>query len=100
MATIASGTFSADGNSDVFNITHENGSAATVLASGDFGGGTLTFQVSPDEGTTWISSGSDGQLTANGFFKYEFTAAAKGGQLQGRLNLAGATSPDLDYWVV
>lgn len=100
MATIASGTFSANGNSSEFNITHIDGSASTVLASGDFGGGTLTLQISPDSGTTWINSGSDGQLTAAGFFKYEFTNAAKSGQLIGRLNLAGATSPDVDYWVV
>jgi hypothetical protein len=58
----------------------------TFAATGTFGGGTATLQVSMD-GTNWVSSGLT--LTAAG--KVDLTIPCK----QARWNLAGATSPSL-----
>jgi hypothetical protein len=48
------------GSSAVFTA---GGQTVTVLATGTFGTGVLKLEISPDDGTTWISLG---QLTASG----------------------------------
>lgn len=63
-----------------------------VLASGDFGGGTLTIHLSPDGGTTYYSTGLS--LTAAGLL----TVNVKDGD-KIKLVLAGSTSPDIDISV-
>lgn len=100
MAEILSGTFTSNTNSSTFNIMQPSGGSGVVLAAGTWDSGTLTLQISPDNGTTWISSGSEGQLTADGFFKYEFNSNM-GADSIARLNLAGGGgSLDVDYWVM
>ena len=84
-------------HSHSFNLD-DNGSTNTLgisgriicAAVGDFDGGTLQFQYSPDEGVTWIDL-TDGDLTAAGVFE---CAAGTGGCL--RATLSGSTSPDID----
>lgn len=63
-----------------------------VVASGTFGSGTVTLQVSPDGGTTWVTTGKT--LTADGSVFQDFPA---GSRL--RVALTGATGPDLDVWI-
>jgi hypothetical protein len=58
-------------------------------AVGTWGGGTLQFKYSPNEGTTWIDITS-GSLTADGAFE---VAVGVGGML--KATLAGASSPSL-----
>jgi hypothetical protein len=67
----------------------------TVQADGDFGGGTLSLEVSSDGGTTYTNGGESVQLTAEGLFN--FTLPSEG--LLVRLDLTGATSPDIDWWI-
>ena len=81
-----------------FNLTANGSSAGTIWAGGkgnwaaygDFGGGTLTMEISWDNGTTWQSAGTDGAFTANSQVVFELGAC----QLRG--TLAGATSPDVN----
>jgi hypothetical protein len=87
------------------NIT-DNGATApfkwssgrgTFTAWGDFGGGTATLQMSPDNGTTWINVDHPGDtyctFTANGEGGFELTPCFL------RVNLTGATSPNLTFRV-
>lgn len=75
-----------------------------IDAFGDFGGGTLTFSYSPDNGTTKISlkngiGGSAISLTADESFA--FTAPIYNGDKALILyaTLSGSTSPDIDVRV-
>lgn len=84
-------TLSADGNSETFRA---DGSYDTVVfLIGDFGGGTAKIQASPDNGTTFVDLANS-----------SFTAAGVKNIILPRetilrVNLAGATSPDLDIHV-
>ena len=101
MAAILEETLSADGSTATFAIVNEKGAAGTVFAAGTWDSGTLTLDISPDGGTTWIGSGTSGQLTADGFFKYEFNLGLKENDALGRLTLSGAGgSVDIDTWVL
>lgn len=62
-----------------------------VLASGTFGSGTLTLNLSPDGGTTYYAAAT---LTAAGVM----TVNVKSGD-KVKVSLAGATSPDIDIAV-
>ncbi len=68
-----------------YDIT--NMDKATIAATGTFGGGTLTVQLSND-GTNWFSSG----LTIAAAGKVDLAIPAK----FVRGNLAGATTPSLN----
>lgn len=81
---------SADGNSTSLSW---GGGIGTVAIKGNFGGGTVTMQFSPDNGVTWVNTdlAYDAEIATN------FRIYSK---CNIRLNLAGATSPDLNAWVV
>jgi len=86
---------SADGQSD--SIEHTGG-RRTAIITGDFGGGTVTIQISPDGGTTWVTmtdqDGTDKEWTDD--------ATVTIGPLDSchmRFDLTGATNPDLDAWL-
>lgn len=66
-----------------------NGGNGLYLVEGTFGGGTCTLQCSLD-GTTWVSVGSDGELTADGAVGFWLPPCSI------RANLAGATAPNLN----
>jgi hypothetical protein len=71
------------------------GGPSTVAAWGNFGGGTVTLQMSPDNGVTWI----DVDRTGDTFVS--FTGDGIGGCTLGpcllRFSLAAATAPSV--WV-
>lgn len=79
-ATVNSGTFPSAGD------------FMSLVASGGFGGGTLTVQVSPDGGTTWINTPAT--LTAAGVTNF-----IGGEGLLFRLALTGAAGASLTAWV-
>jgi hypothetical protein len=81
----------ADGQSD---SVAWSGGFGTVIVAGTWGGGTAKLQASPDNGTTWVDVGTDVTFTANGMGNFQLPP----GVLL-RLDLSGATNPDLDAWV-
>jgi len=85
-----SGTFTNNGSSAVVDYV----TFATVAASGTWGSGTLSVETTYDNGTTWIPSDVTTQLSANGQFNFMISGGPKI-----RLTLAGATSPNLKYWL-
>lgn len=58
----------SSGTSTVFTLTpNANGSpSVTFDATGTFDSGTITFQTSPDGGTTWVAVNGADTLTADG----------------------------------
>lgn len=94
-----SGTLAASGNTTAVRAVIVRGSPRpiSVILAGDFGGGTVTPQVSADgttyapivraDGTTltWADDAADGLNLTPGTYL--------------RLNLAGATNPDIDWWI-
>jgi hypothetical protein len=86
---------SANGNSSALALDRAHGGggrAFTLVAEGTWGGGTITLQLSPDEGTTWVDT--------------SYTLSADGEQhgtdiiaTHARLALTGATSPSLNAWL-
>lgn len=90
----------------LFNAQAANGSSATFSVKGDatdgrnmelfvtgtFGAGTAQLQQSPDGGTNWFSVGT--AVTAAG---RQVVTVYPGSIL--RLNLTGATSPNLNAWI-
>ena len=90
--SITTVAFTTDGQGDVSSFGY-NGGKRTFVAYGDFGGGTLKLQYSPDEGTTWIDEGSNSELTANGDFSMDADNVSAG--ILYRLDLSGSTSPSL-----
>src|SRR5262249_35869488 len=81
-------TISADGNSTTVAWP---GGRGVFAAFGNFGGGTVTLQQSPDDGTTWINVDRTGDTYVT------FTANGQGGFELGkcllRVNMAGSTTP-------
>lgn len=92
MSVRQSGTFTADGSSPGYSFP---GGVGTVQADGTFGSGTLTLEVSSDEGVTYTSGGSTVQLTAEGLFNFSLPSDG----LMIRLTLSGSTAPDIDWWI-
>jgi hypothetical protein len=72
-----------------------HGGRGIATAWGNFGGGTATLQMSPDNGTTWINVDRPGDTYVT------FTADGSGGFELGlcllRFNLTAATAPSV--WV-
>lgn len=64
----------------------------TVYANGDFGGGTLKVQASPD-GTTWFDI-EYATLNASGYINIQMKF------VHIRLDLSGSITPNLDIWSV
>lgn len=74
-------------------VSADGGSKTLVVWSTDFGGGTVTVQVSPDAGTTWIPLAQSGvalAFTANGAHIID----RLGQGLLVRAVLSGSTTPD------
>jgi len=110
MARVLDTTVSADGNTDITwkPARKETPNRATVYVFGgggnDFGSGTVTVQVSPDGGTTFIDipdqSGTAITFTANGVTNFELYGNGdpiSTGSVQIRLALAGSTAPTVRY---
>lgn len=86
----------------LFTLQTANGSTAkfvssgdfmSLIASGTFGGATITVEVSPDDGTTWIATSAT--LTAAGVTNF-----IGGEGLRFRFTLSGATGPtSVNAWV-
>lgn len=86
----------------LFNAQTANGSSGafpsagdyiTLVASGAFGGATITVEVSPNGGTTWVAT--DAMLTAAGVKNF-----IGGEGLLFRLTLSGATgTTSVSAWV-
>lgn len=79
--------FTADGNSA---SAIWNGGEGIITVSGSFGSGTVKFQISRDNGATWIDP-ANGSFTAADAKRFKL----KSGYLV-RFNLSGSTSPDID----
>jgi len=71
------------------------GGQGTVHANGTFGSGTLSLEISHDEGVTFTNGGTTVQLKASGVFG--FTLPSDNVIIQ--LDLTGATSPDINFWI-
>lgn len=106
MAIILNGNITADGNTSGASINNPNNGAnifQVIYASGDFGSGTLTVQISNDGGTTWYAAtDSTGSVTltddgAVRTFLLGSNDPVSSTQVKIRLNLSGATNPDIDY---
>lgn len=80
---------SANGSTVANNIPIDG--EYVFFAFGTFGGGTVTFEASPDSGTTWLSLGT---LTADGRASYYLSAKESV-----RTTLSGATTPTIDSGV-
>jgi len=89
MAKDYAGTFEANGSTDTY--TASGSVRQYVIATGTFGGGTLSAQVSAD-GSTWVDIGDPGALTSEGTFWFEVESG-----MRYRLNLSGATSPSITW---
>lgn len=89
---VASGSLSADGNTD---ISWTRGNRGTLSFSGDFGGGTITVLYLV--GDTYVnfvdSSGADISFTDDEGFEFVTWSNSI------RITLSGATSPDIDYHI-
>lgn len=66
------------------------GGRVVYAVQGTFGSGTTVLQFSLDEGATWSSAGAATSLTSDGGAGAELPPCLI------RVNLSGATSPDLD----
>ncbi len=106
MAQILRQILTADGATDAVTWTNPNNGTlpvGTCHAFGTFGSGTVTLQVSPDNGSTWIDIldevGNPVAFTANG--SKNFTIASTSNNpiaseiTRLRFNLAGSTAPSL-----
>ena len=65
--------FAADGTSATFNEPFLPDALGLVVFGSSFGGGTVKFQVSPDNGVTWYTVAS---AAANTFSRFETSAKA------------------------
>lgn len=90
MANTLAGTFSVDGNSAEFVTT---GGEIFVSVRGTFGAGTVTLQHQLTD-ATWVAI--DGAIMATFTADGDKVATLPPG-ITMRLNLAGATAPDIDY---
>jgi len=84
-------TAKVSGVSGVF-INEGGEQDVSIVASGNFDGGTLTAEISPDDGSTFVTSGQ-ASLTAPG----DMIITIPDGSLI-RLRLAGGTTPAVNAW--
>lgn len=64
----------------------------TLFVDGTFGGGTVTVLVSPDDGTTWVTT--DVTFTEENVQNLQINAPVKL-----KLSLSGATTPSISAWI-
>lgn len=91
------GTFTDNGTIALGRVgpSKAPGSFNTLFGKGDFGSGTLKIQVAPDKnGTTNAVDLVDAELTADGAVNFQ----ARGEEFF--VTLAGASGPDLTWWVL
>ncbi len=81
----------ANGNSGAFSNTTAS-RTMLIIGQGTFGGGTLSIEISPDDGVTFVKLDSP-SLTADGIIEVSIPD-----ETQVRLALAGATAPTLNAW--
>jgi len=88
------GTLTANGDTEPIQNTAKD-NTGTLFVSGTFGTGTVKLQASPDA-ETWfdVDTPAAVSFTAAGYKNFEIKAGYF------RLNLSGATSPNIDYWLV
>ncbi len=91
MGLLKSGTLTT--NTTTTPILVEKGEV-WCQASGTFGAGTASFEVSLDNGTFYGVPDSDAALTENGIVKIDLPEGARI-----RVSLTGATAPVI-YWVI
>jgi len=105
---IDSANLTANGSSNGGIITNPNNGATpfqSVYASGNFGGGTLTVQISNDNGSTWFAatdSAGSVAFTANGAATLYLLGSGDNiavNQIKVRGTLAGSTSPDINLTI-
>jgi hypothetical protein len=103
MSLLFSETLTADGNTSEYIIRNPRNSSniyQTLVASGNYGGGTLTPQISND-GTNWIDvtdiSGSVEFTAPSSTNLFLLSGGKRSGSdvLKFRCNLSGATSPNI-----
>ena len=71
-----------------------DGRTGQVIASGTWDSATLQLEVSPDDGTTWISIGDEGKLTDDGAFNFNLNPCNV------RLTVVSAgASTSLNAWI-
>jgi len=99
MSLPASAVLTSNGTSAVFTVPDTTGTTeVAVLAAGNFGGGTLTLQTSPDGGTTWFNCAAG--ITGSNAIVFgtpqviERTLTSNVSRLF-RLSLTGATNPSI-----
>ena len=81
----------ADGSTSSLNW---DGRTGQVAASGTWDSATIQLEFSPDDGTTWISVGDEGKLSADGLFNFDLNPCNI------RLTVASAgSSTSLNAWV-
>ena len=97
----------ADGSTTGITWTNPNNGVVPTgtlyIFGSSFGGGTVTGEVSPDGGTTWIplkdDTGTAISTTTNAHFNFSLASGSNnpiaGEQIRVRATLAGATSPSL-----
>lgn len=83
-------TLSADGSTPSYPWV---GGLGTFAVAGTFGSGTVKLQASLDNGTTWIDVGTDVTFTATGMANFHLPVCHV------RVNLSGATSPNISTWL-
>lgn len=94
MATLLNATLTADGDTDTFELTDAGATVFLGDSDGsDFGGGTITVKYAPIGDANFTSDATT--YTAMDTFNLD----PKGGVMQCKLTLSGATSPDLNIKV-
>lgn len=87
-----SGTITEDGTQWLSAVgALQNAAFNTLYLEGDFGGGSVDVEVSPDDGVTWFLMAN---MTAKGFINFQIRFEKV------RIKLKNSTNPDLNYWVV
>jgi hypothetical protein len=71
-----------------------DGGEGQVIASGTWDSGKVSLEISPDSGTTWVSVGTDGELTADGVFSFRANPC----KVRLAVSSAGA-STSLNAWI-
>ena len=89
---------SADGNSAAFVIDFAS-TDSDIEVSGSFGGGTVKIQRLSQDGSTWIDSRDLSRVVVN-ITSDEIVPIALPYNTTIRLNLAGATTPNINAWII
>lgn len=86
------GNLTADGNTGEQKFNPK----LVFIAEGTWGSGTAKLQFRPSGHTTWIDV-TGASMTADGYKDVELKATT---DVEFRVNLAGSTSPDLNFTII